>query len=469
MGSVYARGNILWIKYKDEWGKWAWESTKLRVGEEENAREILSDIEARAAASNEFGEEADISGPITVTEFARQHWIKERESLGIADWKNDESRLRNHALPHIGNMLLAQVEARHVVRMVTAIRKTDLAPKTVRTIYSLTKALFRDAQILGLVKVNPCILTKHQLGPVVDKDSEWRATAIYSRAELEMLIVDPRVAIDHQVFYGLQGIGGLRNGEAAGLRWRHYKPEMKPLGQLVIATSYDKGRTKTGQTRLLPVHPTLAALLAEWKLHGWPEMMGRQPTPDDLMVPLPAGPRVALGTMRTKCHSYKRLRTDLKTLGLRHRRGHDLRRTMISLTMEDGARKDLLKLVTHGPPQREGIDAYVTIGWGALCAEVAKLKVCRKPRGELVELPVAAVGGGGEGNSANDSVRPSDSRVTVENNSPISKNKISGGAGNRTNWRHFSKPFGNATLAIKSLISRYKLSPSDSLQFPLVP
>jgi len=192
----------------------------------------------------------------------------------------------------------------------------------------------------------------HQLGPVVDKDSEWRATAIYSRAELEMLIVDPRVAVDHQVFYGLQGIGGLRNGEAAGLRWRHYKPEMKPLGQLVIATSYDKGRIKTGQTRLLllPVHPTLAALLAEWKLHGWPEMMGRQPTPDDLMVPLPAGPRVALGTMRTKCHSYKRLRTDLKTLGLRHRCGH-------ASSVSVGQGRGRVKLVVSGPssvvsPQR---------------------------------------------------------------------------------------------------------------------
>jgi hypothetical protein len=36
----------------------------------------------------------------------------------------------------------------------------------------------------------------------------------------------------------------------------------------------------------------------------------------------------------------------LKLLGLRHRRGHDLRRTMISLARTDGARKDILALCT---------------------------------------------------------------------------------------------------------------------------
>ena len=40
---------------------------------------------------------------------------------------------------------------------------------------------------------------------------------------------------------------------------------------------------------------------------------------------------------------------DLGLLGFRHRRGHDLRCTMVSLTREDGARKDILELCTHNP------------------------------------------------------------------------------------------------------------------------
>ena len=79
---------------------------------------------------------------------------------------------------------------------------------------------------------------------------------------------------------------------AAGLRFRHYDPSLQPLGCLLIATSYDTGRTKTKQPRRMPAHPALAAILAEWKLSGWAAMMGRQPTPDDLIVPMP--PEAAL-------------------------------------------------------------------------------------------------------------------------------------------------------------------------------
>ena len=64
--------------------------------------------------------------------------------------------------------------------------------------------------------------------------------------------------IDRRMMYALEGIGMLRHGEAAGLRWRHYEPDADPLGRLTIATSYDKGRTKTKHTRYVPVHETLA-------------------------------------------------------------------------------------------------------------------------------------------------------------------------------------------------------------------
>jgi integrase len=50
-------------------------------------------------------------------------------------------------------------------------------------------------------------------------------------------------------------IAGLRHGEAAGLRWRHHDPDLEPLGRLLVATSYDTGRTKTDVTRRVPVHP----------------------------------------------------------------------------------------------------------------------------------------------------------------------------------------------------------------------
>jgi hypothetical protein len=63
-----------------------------------------------------------------------------------------------------------------------------------------------------------------------------------------------------------------------------------------------------------------------------------------------------------------------ETLGLRKRRGHDLRRTFITLAQVDGARRDLLETVTHGP-RGDIVSIYTTFPWPALCDEVAKLKI----------------------------------------------------------------------------------------------
>ncbi len=398
MGSVYPRKNKLWIRYKGPDGKWTQSTTPFQPGQEKKAKRLLQRVEEKIAAGEELVQ--DDIGPVTVKRYA-VNWIEHRKMQGIVEWKNDKARMEKWVIPSIGSLSLDEVRPRHLVELFNRLRSAGtLAPKTIYNVYSNVKALFRDAQLDDLIDGSPCILTKHQLGPNEDRDSEWRATAIYTRDEAEMLISDERIPTDRQVLYALEVIGALRHGEAAGLRFRHYDASLKPLGRLVIATSYDKGRTKTNRTRLMPVHPVLAAILAEWKLNGWPEMMGRQPTPDDLVVPLPASYRVKLGTMRAAHNSYKRIVKDLNKLGLRHRRGHDLRRTMVSLARTDGARKDILELCTHNPKKGQStIDIYTEFPWTSLCEEVAKLKISRGKRGEIISLPLA-VGADAGGASA---------------------------------------------------------------------
>jgi hypothetical protein len=70
----------------------------------------------------------------------------------------------------------------------------------------------------------------------------------------------------------------------------------------------------------------------------------------------------------------KRFHQDLERLELRPRRQHDARRTFISLAIADGARKDILRWVTHGP-EADIVDLYTTLPWHTLCEEVARLKI----------------------------------------------------------------------------------------------
>lgn len=383
MTSFYARGHKLWVRIKNADGTWKSVSTGFNVGEEKKAEAALKAAQETIAIEAQFGA---VGGALTVKQFSTK-WIELRKRT-VRSWENDESRLRLYVLPVIGDLPLADVRPRHLTDLFRDLRtrtENKVAPKTVHNTYAAVRALFRDANIEGLITQTPCILTEHQLGKNRDANPEWRNSALFTRTEAESLISDARVPADRRVLWGLMAAGGLRHGEAAGLRWRHVDRETKPLGSIFVCTSYDTGTTKTGDTRSVPIHPTLAALLAEWRGHGWADVMGRQPGPDDLVVPSPKTTRTDAGAMRVVTRTLKLLHRDLDALGLRHRRVHDLRRTFISLARTDGADKSILRRATHKAP-RDVMEGYTSFEFEVVCREIAKLNLKLKGRSEIISL-----------------------------------------------------------------------------------
>lgn len=394
-GCVTAHRGILYLKIKDG-TRWVERSQKLPDSPENRkvaARrlaQVRDQILNRAATLG-------APGPATLRAWSTR-WIEDRRRQGLTRVDEDLAKLKDHVLEvrgqgwplPLGDLLLEDIRARHLVEVVEQVRAKGLAPRTVRNVYYLAKALFRDAEIAELLPpgASPAILTKRQLGKVRDARPGWRATAVFTRGELEQLVSDPQLPPDRRVWNALLGLGMLRTGEAAGLRWRSVQPAA-PLGRLVIATSYDDGTTKTEVERWMPAHPTLAAILAEWKLSGWEAAFGRAPAPDDLVVPVTEevrkGRRRPTGAIRDRHFAWKRLRRDLLTLGLRHRRAHDLRRTGITLARAGGADKDRLRRGTHGE-DRDVLELYTSVEWELLCGEVAKLQCERLVGGTVLEL-----------------------------------------------------------------------------------
>ncbi len=90
-----------------------------------------------------------------------------------------------------------------------------------------------------------------------------------------------------------------------------------------------------------------------------------------------------------------RFHGDLDKLGLRRRRQYDSRRTFISLARGDGARKDVLCWVTHGP-EGDVFDDYTTLPWPTLCAAVACLRIELR-EGRVLPFAKAANSGGVDG------------------------------------------------------------------------
>ena len=392
MASIYARGNKLWARLKNEAGVWTSKPTRYVVGQEAEARRYVRASQAVIDKRRKAGETAP-AGPLTLRKYVAG-WLERRREEGH-DWTADRGRLAKHVLPVLGDRKLADIRTVDVAELVRALRfKSDppLAARTLRNVYNVLRAALRDAAIAGTIDVNPCTLTAAQLGQVRDRDPEWRAGAVFTRAEAEVLISDPRIPFDRRVWYGFGLLAGLRPGEIGALRWRHYEPADEPLGRLLIAASYSTKRsavkgTKTETVKSLPVHPTLAALLAEWRLGGWAAMVGRVPEPDDLIVPLPPAV-VARRTRRTgeplRGYDYAGRRwrdEDLPALGWRARANYDVRATFITLAIDDGADRTILRdRVTHTKQKRSAFDGYDRgIHWIQTCAEVAKLRIARRP------------------------------------------------------------------------------------------
>jgi len=409
---VFRRGEKLWIRSRDADGRWRNAPTGYDVGQEDLAGTMHDEVLRRvAAATAELGggpgAKVD-AAPLTFRRYVAM-WLEERRKLEH-DWKHDRARLA-HVLPVLGGLVLREIRARHVIEAIKHVRTTPsentgeiVSPRTVHRIYEVISRLFGDAQLADLIEQSPCVLDERHLGPLVDADPEWRAGALFTRDEATTLISTTAIPPDRQLLYGFMLLAGMRPGEASALRFRHYDPTVQPLGRLVVAVAYDSRRhrekfTKTEATRHVPVHPTLAAMLAEWKLGGWAAMMGRAPEPDDLILPLPPAAAAARRTrtgepFRTEAYNGKRWREEdlvaLVALGWRPREMYAMKATFITLILDDGADPHVIETrVTHSKKSRTAFDGYNRgRQWELTCAEVAKLRLTRHAEEDAISTAV---------------------------------------------------------------------------------
>ena len=334
------------------------------------SRSALGEALVELLASKLSSERATPQHDVPTVFEAAHLWLAAKQRRGLETRDND-AHLRLHISPVLGAMLLPEVKPHHVAEFIERVRATVKAPRTVLHISATGHAMFAWCVAQEMIASNPWLLARGALPPNVDADPFWRATAVRDRATAELLISDPRVPLDRQVLYGLK-LNGLRHGEAARLRFCHIVART-PLYAAVLV------KTKTRVPRDVPLHPTIAALLQEWWERGFASHFGRAPTPGELVVPS------RRGNVRAAPTSQRMFLWDCRKLGLARGRGHDLRRTFVSLARADGADPHILEWVTHGP-RGSIVDLYTTYPWEALCREVCKLRLERHGTPRQLEL-----------------------------------------------------------------------------------
>lgn len=462
--NVDIKRRSLWVRVKQVGGEWEWVPTGL-LGLNENgsineqnvtlaeAFKMACEEEVwRAVKAIENGQPA---GPQTVRQRAKLEWFPKRFRDGLTSAKDDETRFNYYVLPVIGDLLMEDVRPHHIDQVMDRVktliipgqrRKKPLGPSSVKTCYWLIHGFF-DGWCGRRYLLNPC-RGYEDLPKRRDADPLWRFSAYYSVEEANRLISDERIPFDRRVVYAVLFFTGMRWGELAALRWSRWDHAAKPLGRLQIALSYStklvdangekhggEKLTKTETPRLVPVHPELAKILAEWKLQ-WANFYGRPPRDNDLIIParapgqrllnapdyqamLDAEPGLTkadlaarLGVSRAAvtqgCRrapvkqsdlekgyrsatvGWKRLQEDLDLLGIRRRRTHDVRRTTYSLLCEARANTKIVEFMLWGPSATAVRDVYATISWPAFCEEMIKLPLRRVELSKVLELPAAS-------------------------------------------------------------------------------
>ncbi len=303
---------------------------------------------------------------ISVAAYAAQ-WLDSRRRRGIETVRDDESRLRVHVLPVLGQRPLSAVRPREIRELVERlIQEGRLAPGTIRNVYSTVRTLFRDAVLYEVAPVSPCVLPRSILPSERDRRawSRRRRPSIFSADEVNSLLGDRRVPDDRRAFYALLFFTGMRHGEAAGRRWRDLALDSRPLAAIAVATQYDNAPLKTNVPRVIPIHPVLETTLSEWHRFGFKKLLGRPPTSDDFIIPS------RRGTCRTRGTTLRNLQRDCSRIAVTIRRTHDTRHTFISRARRGGARKDIIKRITHNTTG-DIVDHYTHVEWDAFCQAIS--------------------------------------------------------------------------------------------------
>jgi hypothetical protein len=120
--------------------------------------------EARAMLAGRDGGERVVAASLTVDELAQNEWVPLLDSLVAAGRRSERhtddvrGRYRVHVQPHLGDMLLGDVEPRHVAALIRAMRARRPRPyaeATIANVLNVIRALYRLARSRGYVSRSP--------------------------------------------------------------------------------------------------------------------------------------------------------------------------------------------------------------------------------------------------------------------------------------------------------------------------
>jgi integrase len=300
-----------------------------------------------------------------------ERWAESMKGRKRRAWETERNRLRDHVLPRMGPMLLADIQPTDVAKLVLDLkREATISPKTIQCVHGALSSVFSYV-FCQLITTNPAA---NLPGGTLPTRRPTRDVNPWTIEEAARLIFDRAFPEDRRVIYAIAAFTGARLGEVAGMRWRDIDTEAPDLWLWRLTTQYDSEPLKTSgdedKPRDIPIHPTLRLILETWRQRGAPMLLCRPTTDDDFVVPREDG----------RCHSKNSMgskdlhrRAAVVGFDTTARDFHSFRRFFLTWSRTDGARVDVLERITHNAAGAM-VDRYTFFGWAITCQVVQALR-----------------------------------------------------------------------------------------------
>jgi len=317
----YGSGRIF-IKHGSYYGRWwpaggGYTNRKLGPVRKPGSSEGLTKRQAERRLRELMGAIEATSRPSRTITIAGTLFTEHLQAKGRSrsHLETVESHLRVHLVPFFGDRPVDRIDETHVTALVSHLRASGRAPKTIRNVLSTLHSVLDHSLRLRWITLNPCRLID---GPDLPSTAEVR---YLDAGELEMLlrdgIPDDEWGRLECPLYLLAAMTGLRQGELLGLRWRDidWLAHKVRVRQSYVRGEFKPPKSKRG-SRAVPLARRVAA---ELERHF-------QSTPfqsdEDLVF---AHPHTGGPLDRSKVR--KRFQRACARAGLRTVRFHDLRHT----------------------------------------------------------------------------------------------------------------------------------------------
>jgi integrase len=287
-------------------------------------------MEAQAASIDGFSLPPD---RITIAMFAAQWLETVRPTIRWNTWRGYETLLRVHAIPAIGNIKLARLNAAKLQWFYSERLDSGLSPTTVGNVHRVLKKMLNDAVRWGNLNRNPVTL----VSPPPNRNREM---AIFSPPQVRSFLEVARQD-DLHAFYVTAIFTAARLSELLGLKWQdcdidgkepnvHIRHAYRPVEDGYALTPPKSKRS----VRRISLSPVAVSALKAHRSQQAQQALSLGPKWDDAWGLVFASSR---GTPLDGINILKRsFRPLLNKAGLPPLRLHDLRHTGISLALSEG-------------------------------------------------------------------------------------------------------------------------------------